>query len=207
MNQDDPKFIHSELKKVLNKRSIQKVEVVASELKKLSPTERSLVEVIVTPEAVTERRNLERLAFTDALTGVASREAFNRAQASAEAAPEVSFVFFDGDKFGLVNKREGQLAGDEVLKRMAAVISRVAARYGVGERVFRVGGDEFMVLSPTLRAKVMAIEAVHEFGSTQYAGFTYQGVEVPAFSVGITAAIGSTYFEAQANLQELKAAG
>lgn len=91
---------------------------------------------------------LHRLATVDELTGALNRRAFanllptiiERARAERR---RVSLMYFDIDDFKLYNDRYGHAAGDEVLRESIAAL-RDSIR--AGDLVFRMGGDEFVVL-------------------------------------------------------------
>jgi diguanylate cyclase (GGDEF)-like protein len=91
---------------------------------------------------------LRVLAWTDELTGAGNRRAFERvidatiAEARGERRP-VSIMYFDIDNFKLYNDRFGHDAGDEVLREVVELLRAVIRR---GDHVFRVGGDEFVVI-------------------------------------------------------------
>jgi diguanylate cyclase (GGDEF)-like protein len=92
----------------------------------------------------------ERQAAIDGLTSLANRREFDqvltrevhRADRSNEP---LSLVVFDVDRFKQINDSRGHLAGDEVLRAMAEVLSG-----GVREMdlVARYGGDEFALILP-----------------------------------------------------------
>jgi diguanylate cyclase (GGDEF)-like protein len=90
------------------------------------------------------------LAATDELTGSPNRRAFLDRLLSAIATTEpgrpsvVCLVDLDG--FKGVNDRSGHLAGDVVLKQVAAAL---AAAVRETDTVARLGGDEFAVLART----------------------------------------------------------
>jgi diguanylate cyclase (GGDEF)-like protein len=91
---------------------------------------------------------LRILAWTDELTGAGNRRAFERVleQTVAEARNErrsVSIMYFDIDNFKSYNDRFGHDAGDEVLREVVELLRAVIRR---GDHVFRVGGDEFVVI-------------------------------------------------------------
>ncbi|HEX3123454.1 MAG TPA: tetratricopeptide repeat-containing diguanylate cyclase [Rhodanobacteraceae bacterium] len=97
-----------------------------------------------------EAQLLDRLARTDALTGLSNRralmDAIAREQQRVErgAAP-FAIVLADVDHFKQVNDRYGHDAGDVVLKQVAAAM-RAAARDV--DDVARWGGEEFLALLP-----------------------------------------------------------
>lgn len=92
----------------------------------------------------------QRLATTDALTGLLNRRAFldgverERARSERHALP-FSLMLLDIDHFKRVNDTRGHAAGDAVLKGVALVLAKVARRSDV---VARWGGEEFVVALP-----------------------------------------------------------
>ncbi|WP_416357552.1 EAL domain-containing protein [Aureimonas phyllosphaerae] len=100
---------------------------------------------------VTDReRAQERLrfaAFHDSLTGLPNRRALEAdlEGLAAERVP-VALLAFDLDRFKGVNDALGHATGDAVLVETAR---RAAALLPAEATVFRIGGDEFLVLSRT----------------------------------------------------------
>jgi diguanylate cyclase (GGDEF)-like protein len=109
---------------------------------------------------------VEALAYSDSLTGVASRRAVEQAleQACAESAgPGMpALVLCDIDNLKQVNDAGGHEAGDRAL--CAAAEALVAAAAGHEDAVVgRFGGDEFCVLLPSgtaEEAEALALDAV-----------------------------------------------
>lgn len=93
-----------------------------------------------------------RLTTVDGLTQIFNKrhfsEALNREVSRAlRYRRELSLVMFDLDHFKLVNDKHGHLAGDSVLKTLAATVK---ARIR-GEDVFaRFGGEEFAIILPEI---------------------------------------------------------
>ena len=109
---------------------------------------------------VTERRQarerLEFLAFHDAVTGLPNGAFFEQhldlELARARRSGEVLAVFaLDLDKFKLVNDTLGHAAGDALLR---AVALRLQATLRESDVLARAGGDEFLVLMPSLPAGI-----------------------------------------------------
>lgn len=82
------------------------------------------------------------LAFYDILTGVLSRRAFE--QELGRLGRKYSIAMVDIDHFKRINDTYGHDVGDEVLKMVASVLSRVLYK----ARTFRYGGEEFAVIFP-----------------------------------------------------------
>ena len=93
---------------------------------------------------------LERVAFTDALTGLPNRRATlarfreELARASRHGTP-LALAVLDVDHFKEFNDRHGHLAGDAVLAHVARVLQEASRREDV---LGRLGGEEFVMLLP-----------------------------------------------------------
>ncbi len=92
----------------------------------------------------------ERMAHTDALTGLANERTVSRilelelARAGRQAS-EVSLALFDVDDFRATNASEGHEIGDDILRQVAAVL---AESVRLVDTVGRIGGDEFVLVAP-----------------------------------------------------------
>jgi diguanylate cyclase (GGDEF)-like protein len=86
----------------------------------------------------------ERRAYTDAMTGLPNRAAFETALATLTCDTPGAWALFvaDLDNLKLVNDTFGHHAGDALL-RMAA--KRISAAV-LPDRTFRIGGDEFAII-------------------------------------------------------------
>lgn len=91
---------------------------------------------------------LNALAITDELTGVFNRRHFNhicRLTLDRRRRGEpLALCIFDLDNFKSYNDTYGHLAGDEVLRNIAACAQKELRRSG--DQLFRLGGEEFGVL-------------------------------------------------------------
>ena len=99
---------------------------------------------------------LERLAFTDELTGLANRKQFETTLDSIEqqarrSGDNFALVYLDLDNFKSINDTYGHSAGDKVLRDVAAMLK---SRVRETDMVARWGGDEFVVLLTNLQQSV-----------------------------------------------------
>jgi diguanylate cyclase (GGDEF)-like protein/PAS domain S-box-containing protein len=94
---------------------------------------------------------LKLLATTDGLTGLLNRRAFDDgleleiARARRSVLP-ISLIMLDIDRFKTFNDRYGHPAGDECLRRVAAVLRQTVKR--PADLVARYGGEEFCAILP-----------------------------------------------------------
>lgn len=115
---------------------------------------------------------IEALAYTDSLTGVASRRAVENALDAACEAPAgpgmPALVLCDIDNLKQVNDAGGHEAGDRALCAAADALVGAAERYEDAV-VGRFGGDEFCVLLPTGTAEdahKLALDVVQRLRSS-----------------------------------------
>ena len=101
--------------------------------------------------AVAALERADHLAAHDPLTGLLNRRGLGVALEALPSGPPGSgagttgAVLLDIDHFKRINDTLGHVAGDEVLRRVAAVLARTVRP---GDLVARVGGEEFFVIVP-----------------------------------------------------------
>jgi diguanylate cyclase (GGDEF)-like protein len=92
----------------------------------------------------TQQAELEKLAMTDPLTGLANRTRFGSELSERLAAHEaVTVLLIDIDDFKVINDTMGPALGDQLLYQVA---QRLRLNSVVRELPARLGGDEFAVL-------------------------------------------------------------
>ena len=152
--------------------------------------------------ALKEREALaQRLADRDDLTGLYNRRRMLELLDSAigEAAQLqqcVGLLFIDLNGFKGVNDEYGHAAGDKVL---IATAMRIAARVRTGDFVCRYGGDEFVVILPSVPDAAAVTRVADTIRERVALPYWIQGQEQH-----LTAAIGeSTYPHGGSGAEEL----
>lgn len=104
---------------------------------------------------------LERLVATDRLTGVWNRAHFDRVielemSRSSRYQQPLSLILLDIDHFKHINDRHGHAAGDGVLREIVRVVQE---RIRSADLLFRWGGEEFVVMTPSTGYRSAAVAA------------------------------------------------
>ncbi|MFT9846224.1 putative bifunctional diguanylate cyclase/phosphodiesterase [Aneurinibacillus sp. REN35] len=128
------------------------------------------------------------MAFYDELTALPNRRFFERhLTASIEEAKEngtlLAVMFFDLDRFKIINDTLGHTFGDALLHEVAA---RYSACMGADHMVARMGGDEFTLLMRNLSGQEEAEEMAMQIMQALQQPITLKGHEVfVSTSIGI----------------------
>ncbi len=96
-----------------------------------------------------KNETIERLANIDQLTGCYNRRSFHKDLTKSIKMCEdgrlhtLSLATFDIDHFKSFNDRYGHPTGDKILEDIVALVKKIQSPR---ERLYRVGGEEFMVV-------------------------------------------------------------
>lgn len=142
---------------------------------------------------ITERRAAEQQllhdAFHDHLTGLPNRALFldrvgsSLARAKRHPGQQFAVLFFDLDRFKVINDSLGHVVGDQVLVAVAERLSRCVRP---GDTVARLGGDEFAILLDDITGRDAATEFADRINETLTRPFVIAGNEVfTSASIGI----------------------
>jgi len=95
-----------------------------------------------------QQKELHLLAATDSLTGLFNRTILYQsleqaAEQSKRKGLDMTLITFDIDHFKVINDSYGHDIGDDVLRKLGALLKD---RVRQADKAFRVGGEEFMIL-------------------------------------------------------------
>ena len=94
-------------------------------------------------------RRLESYSYRDQLTGVGNRRALLSYIRTIPGGTSLAFIFGDINGLKKENDTKGHEAGDRLIQRSADVLAETADR----EHVFRMGGDEFLLIAENKTAQ------------------------------------------------------
>ncbi|MDX6494863.1 MAG: hypothetical protein QOE17_849 [Gaiellales bacterium] len=150
---------------VVEGHSVGLIELVDyASLARWSPRDVAFAQTIASQAAMAVRNaqlyeNLRTQVLSDALTGLLNHRAFyERVEAelaqAQRAGGELAVIAVDVDNFKSVNDRDGHIAGDRLLRRVAEVLRALCRGT---DAAGRVGGDEFLLVMPGLGAEAGAV--------------------------------------------------
>ncbi len=127
----------------------------------------------------------------DHLTGLRNRNSLDETMQQVLAAADrnghkVGIMLIDLNKFKEINDTHGHATGDEVLRQTAQRLKEAAR---MDEMIFRVGGDEFLVVVPVIEKEAIIQKVIDRLREH----LTFK-LEVDGYSITITASIGSAIY-------------
>lgn len=144
------------------------------------------------------REALERLAFTDSLTGIFNRRAFHNAVEPillSDTPVAAAMLVMDVDHFKKVNDTFGHHTGDEAL---IAVSAAIKACLPAGAVFGRIGGEEFAVFTCCATPNLAALQAEQLRAAVSASEFGRQ--LLPA---GLTVSIGVAFCDRSTTYEQL----
>ncbi len=110
---------------------------------------------------ITEKKETEKqiqyMSFRDSLTGLYNRAFFIDkldSEITKDTNENLAVLFLDLDDFKKINDTLGHSVGDKVLKEFSVRIQKCVRDI---DTVARIGGDEFIILMPQLKSKMIYI--------------------------------------------------
>lgn len=138
-----------------------------------------------------QRDDLQRRATTDRLTGIANRAGFDERLATeieraVRGRRPLTLLMIDVDRFKRVNDLYGHVAGDEVLRGIAATLGDAVRKI---DFVARYGGEEFAVVGPETGP-----EGAPAFAERIRSLVEQRTVRCDGRSLGVTISVGAVVF-------------
>lgn len=179
----EPRLLQARVKACLEKKRLRDAE--KQHLRELMELRKSLEARNHELQAMSQK--FERLAFTDALTGLPNRrfalEHLNQLWELFRRNQQVfSCIICDVDHFKGINDNYGHECGDQVLIQVS---SRLRGLARSADQVCRFGGEEFLVIAPATDLQGCLL-----LGERLRSGLETTRVEYPGFDRGITASFG-----------------
>jgi diguanylate cyclase (GGDEF)-like protein/PAS domain S-box-containing protein len=153
----------------------------------------NVVGVIGSSRDITNQKHIENqlvyLAHHDSLTGLYNRaqleERLQQAVASAKRHNQkLAVMFFDLDRFKLINDSFGHGIGDQLLQGVA---ERLKATLRVNDVLARLGGDEFVLLVTDIHHAEAAAQVAQKILDTITQAFVIDGYDITVTtSIGIS---------------------
>jgi len=150
---------------------------------------RSYASLQLAEERRRSQEKINHLAYHDALTDLPNRMLLNdRLKACFREAEErkqrPAILFFDLDRFKVINDTLGHHVGDNVLRMLAG---RLRELVRPGETLARFSGDEFIWLLPHVGTREEAAELARKVAKIVNGPFEYEGHELYlTCSIGIS---------------------
>lgn len=133
------------------------------------------------------RIKINKYIFFDKLTGAYGQNKFDEfikkeLERSKRYGTNLSIVGFDIDRFKHVNDTYGHGIGDAVLKEAATLVIN---NIRVNDYLFRIGGDEFLVLLPNTGLEEAIVVAEKFRKTVEKTEFSVEKIKNITFSIGV----------------------
>lgn len=172
-----------------NGRAIGRVTFLKTETTALDSDEIHLLSLVAALATIAVARHdlqsrLDHDELHDALTGLPNRRLLvgRWQEAFATEASRGGLLFIDIDRFKVINRSLGHLAGDQLLQDVTARFQRALRPHDL---IARVDGDEFAVLCPHLDDLDSVVKVASRLSAT-----LNEPVNLPSGRVVVTASIG-----------------
>lgn len=145
----------------------------------------------ITSRKLAEER-ISYLAFHDNLTEMPNRIRFKQVLTETlrdheKKGERLALIFFDLDRFKIINDTFGHQHGDEMLKGVATRLKEAVGERGV---IGRFGGDEFTIMLPSVQGE----KEITDFITMIYKKFTDLPIMCTGRELFITSSMGVSFF-------------
>ncbi len=176
--------------KIIGVLDVQSAELNAFDERNLDTLQTLADQLAVAMENARLYQETKRLALTDGLTGLYNLRYFyetleKEIHRSERYGRPVSLIILDIDDFKAYNDLYGHLAGDDLLKELAQLMSKVSRRT---DTLTRYGGEEFAVILPeteTKEARFLAKRLLEEVREHRFSTQDGQTIGRITISLGV----------------------
>lgn len=164
-------------------------------------------QISVQNKKLAREKEIYQMAYNDRLTGLYNRASYmdklNELERRRGEYSRIGIVVIDINDFKRVNDTKGHYTGDQVLRATADCLRSTFAEYK--EYIFRMGGDEFLIILPEVSEEKM-IACIAEFKQKLRAESARLGAETTAaagyelLATQESAALEAAYIAADKNM-------
>ncbi len=142
-------------------------------------------------EEIKAKQQVEFLAYHDPLTSLPNRASFkeivyNFAKIAKRNNQKFALIFLDLDNFKLINDSYGHDIGDRLLIDTANALKQSLRE---SDLIFRIGGDEFVILIPDIKNKDSLLPVIQKILHTVAKEYTYDN-----YTFTVTCSLGVALF-------------
>ena len=146
---------------------------------------------------------LEYQSLHDALTDLPNRRSLRidlekRIRESKESQKYSALSFIDLDSFKVLNDSLGHTVGDKILIEITRRLKRLEER---GLKVYRIGGDEFLVLTPPLCREKKEAQKTVQLLAEEIRHLFDENIRLDDKTLKITASIGIELFRSEQDIE------
>ncbi|MNO16774.1 Cyclic di-GMP phosphodiesterase Gmr [compost metagenome] len=96
-------------------------------------------------QLLAEREQLKELAYRDSLTGLLNKNGMDHFWDHCKPSEQLAVLFLDLNRFKAINDTLGHHVGDLLLQAVGTTLNQFSSK---GKRhIFRIGGDEFVIIA------------------------------------------------------------
>lgn len=144
-----------------------------------------------------------RLATIDSMTGLENRNAYNDLEAELTSTRQPGWIaIMDLNNLKLINDTQGHRSGDALLIAFSRKMKELASTLE-GGRLYRTGGDEFVLFSSAPRSFDME-RWIRDQAEVLRKGWDVETTPPPDFAFGVSYRSADTPFEAAAYIADLR---
>ncbi|WP_019913105.1 GGDEF domain-containing protein [Paenibacillus sp. HW567] len=146
-------------------------------------------------QLLAEREQLKELAYRDTLTGLLNKNGMDHFWDHCKPNEQLAVLFLDLNRFKAINDTLGHHVGDLLLQAVGSSLNQFSSK---GKRhIFRIGGDEFVIIAKRISRKEVEQLALRILESTT------RNYKLERHELFVSASIGITMSHGRIDRQRL----